>query len=138
MARPRKPLATHRLTGAIEHDPGRFTDRLQEPEDDRPLGDAPMHLEAKHRVCWGEIERISAPGVLRFGDRIAVEMTSVLLASFRELGPAMPDQKLRRLESMLGQLGLTPASRSKVKGTGMRNPNNAFTALGKPAGLAKK
>ncbi|WP_143584330.1 P27 family phage terminase small subunit [Stenotrophomonas rhizophila] len=132
MGRPRKPTEHHRLTGALAHDPGRFKDRLDEPVDDRPLGDPPMHLDAKHRVCWGEIERISAPGVLRFGDRIAVEMTSVLLASFRELGPAMPDQKLRRLESMLGQLGLTPAARTKVKAVGQHSSRNDFLALGKP------
>lgn len=38
MARPRKPTAVHMLTGAIEHDPKRFSDRMNEPQDDRELG----------------------------------------------------------------------------------------------------
>lgn len=114
MARPRKPTALHQLSGSIQHDPQRFHDRVNEPIDNRALGGPPLWLTAEQRVCWEEIERISAPGVLCFGDRLAVEMTAILLASFRALGPAFPDAKFRRLEAMLGQLGLTPAARSKV------------------------
>lgn len=132
MARPRKPTVLHQLSGAAQHDPQRFRDRVNEPVDNRALGDPPMHLTPEQRVCWGEIERISAPGVLCHGDRLAVEMTAVLLASFRALGPALPDAKFRRLEAMLGQLGLTPAARSKVSAlTGGVKPSNKFAGIGR-------
>ena len=114
MARPRKPTSLHELSGALSHDPQRFRDRINEPVDNRALGDPPMHLTAEQRVCWGEIERIAPPGVLRYADRLVVEMTAILLANFRALGPMLSDAKFRRLEALLGQLGLTPATRSKV------------------------
>ncbi|MDR7070523.1 hypothetical protein J2X02_003388 [Pseudoxanthomonas japonensis] len=94
-----------------------------------------MHLTAEQRVCWGEIERIAPPGVLRHADRLVVEMTAVLLANFRALGPMLSDAKFRRLEALLGQLGLTPATRSKV--TAFKEPlqGNRFArhTAGRPA-----
>lgn len=132
MARPRKPTALHQLSGSIQHDPQRFQERVNEPIDNRALGGPPLWLTAEQRVCWEEIERISAPGVLCFGDRVAVEMTAVLLASFRALGASFSDTKFRRLEAMLGQLGLTPAARSKVTARGTANSGNKFTRIPKP------
>lgn len=132
MPRARKPTALHRLSGAIDHDPQRFRDRVNEPVENRALGDPPLWLNAKQRACWGEIERISAPGVLCHGDRLAVEMTAVLLAAFRGLGPSFPDAKFRRLEALLGQLGLTPAARSKVAAHGRQVPDkNKFRGVGR-------
>lgn len=136
MPRARKPTAVHELTGALKKNPARFTDRANEPHDNRPLGDPPMHLTAPQIVAWQEIERIAPAGVLCFADRLAVEVTAILLAAFRELGLTLPDPKLRRLESMLGQLGLTPATRSKV--TAVRAaPGNQFTRLGPAPGTQR-
>lgn len=129
MPRPRKPTQLHALSGALDKNPARFTDRANEPQDDRPLGDPPMHLTADQRVAWAELERISAPGVLCFGDRIIVELAALHIALLRGLGAALPDAKVRRLESLLGQLGLTPAARSKVTARPVR-PNNRFSANG--------
>jgi hypothetical protein len=117
----------------MAHDPQRFRDRMGEPVDNRALGDPPMHLTAPQRACWGEIERIAPAGVLCHADRLAVEVTAVLLATFRALGATLPDAKLRRLEAMLGQLGMTPATRSKVTAVQSVTPNR-FTALRRPTG----
>lgn len=130
MPAPRKPTAVHALTGSMDKNPHRFVDRANEPRDDRPLGDPPMHLKPAEIVAWQEIERIAPAGVLCHADRLAVELTAVLLAAFRELGLSLPDPKLRRLESMLGQLGLTPATRSKVTARPV-SPANRFTQNGK-------
>ena len=130
MARPRKPTALHALNGSLEKNPQRFRDRTDEPKDSRPLGDPPMHLKPAEIVVWQEIERISPPGVLCHGDRLAVELTATLLAAFRALGLTLPEGKLRRLESMLGQLGLTPAARSKVTAKPV-SPSNRFGSNGK-------
>jgi hypothetical protein len=133
MARPRKPTALHALTGSLEHDPGRFAGRANEPVDDRALGPPPDRMEAAERVCWGEIERL-APW-LSFADRLAVEVTAGLLARWRQCGVAlMPPAMLTRLESMLGRLGLTPSDRSKVSARPV-HPENRFSGNGRrPAG----
>ncbi len=128
MARPRKPTSLLSLNGTLDHNPGRYADRTSEPVDDRALGPPPETMRPEQRAAWLEIERL-APW-LRFGDRIAVEVTSALLVTFRISGIGMmPPTALTRLETMLGRLGLTPSDRSKVAaGSGMRG-NNPFDAL---------
>jgi hypothetical protein len=69
--------------------------------------------------------------VLCHADRLAVEVTAVLLASFRAMGAGLPDAKFRRLEAMLGQLGMTPTTRSKVTAVQSVTPNR-FMAMAKP------
>jgi hypothetical protein len=128
MSRPRKPTAVHALTGAIEHDPGRFADRAREPIDDRPLGPPPESMRPDQRAAWMEIERL-APW-LAFADRLAVEVTSWLLARFRLDASSMPPALLTRLETMLGRLGLTPSDRSKVAAP-TRAAANRFSGNGK-------
>jgi len=114
MARPRKPTALHLLTGAAEHNPARMREREGEPVDIRPLGPPPDGMRPDQRAAWMEIERL-APWLVS-ADRLAVEITASLLATFRVMGvggvqPAL----LTRLETMLGRIGLTPSDRSKVK-----------------------
>jgi hypothetical protein len=129
MARPRKPTALLELNGSLSHNPGRHANRAGEPFDPRPLGDPPLHLDPPQRAAWGEIERIAPPGVLCHGDRLIVELAAVLLAQFRAAGAMFPDGRLRRLESVLGQLGLTPAARSKVTATPVPK-GNPFASVG--------
>ena len=113
MARPRKPTALHLLSGAMDKNPARFQDRLNEPQDDRELGPPPDGSPAPKRVAWEEIARL-APW-LRFADRLAVEVCADLLSLLRIKGAgSMPGSHLGRLETMLGRLGLTPADRSRV------------------------
>ena len=121
----------HALSGAMEKNPSRFRDRAAEPTDDRPLGPPPEFLEASQRAAWLEIERL-APWLCH-ADRLAVEIASVLIAKFRLAGDMTPPAIFSRLEAALGQLGLTPASRSKVtmRQSGKDNPFSRHG--GKPA-----
>lgn len=127
MARPRKPTKHHEISGAIEKNPARFADRVLEPVDDRPLGPPPERLEPEVRVAWEEIGRL-APW-LGHADRIAVEVAAVLLAQFRRSLEKTPPQLLTRLEASLGQLGMTPASRSRVS-VSTKTPDNPFQKHG--------
>jgi phage terminase small subunit len=131
MPRPRKPTELHALSGALEKNPGRYADRKAEPQDDRALGPPPEWLAADAKAAWLELERISAPGVLRIGDRIAVEIAALLIARLRRAGDLMPEPELRRLQSLLGELGLSPASRSKVQ-AGPVKATNPFEKFKKP------
>lgn len=121
MARPRKPTAIHALTGAIDHNPGRFADRQNEPHDTRPLGPPPESMRPDQRAAWLEIDRL-APW-LALADRLAVEITATLLARFRLDATTMPPALYTRLETMLGRLGLTPSDRSKVSARPTRSTN---------------
>lgn len=130
MPRPRKPTTLLALSGGLDKNPGRYADRALEPVEQRALGDAPGHLEAPQRAAWAEIERISPEGVLTHADRLIVELAAVLLAKFRRAGELMPLAEVTRLQSILGELGLTPATRSKVTVIARRAPGNAFSGIG--------
>jgi hypothetical protein len=125
MARPRKPMALHVISGSAAHNPARFADRANEPQCADALGPPPAKMKAAVRACWLEIERL-APW-LRSADRLAVEVAASLLEQFRHAGVTrFTPQLLTRLESMLGRLGLTPSDRSKVKDPGSTKPENRF------------
>ena len=68
-----------------------------------------------------------------------MELASVLVAQFRLQGTLMPLPAVTRLQSVLGDLGMTPASRSKV--TGAQAPSlkgNKFAGIGqRPAPPSK-
>lgn len=131
MARPRKPTSLLAITGGYDNNPGRLNaSRGDEPIEQRALGDAPGHLEAPQRAAWAEIERIAPPGVLTHADRLVVELTAVLWARFRRAGEVMPLPEFTRLQSLLGELGLTPAARSKVKAVASK-PAGRFGGIGK-------
>lgn len=130
MPRPRKPTALLALAGALSKNPKRYEGRVSEVVDDRALGDPPRHLEPAARVAWLELERISAPGVLAFSDRVVMELAALHIASMRALGAGFPDTKARRLQSLLGELGLTPAARSRVTATRPNAARNPFASNG--------
>ena len=127
----RKPTAILALNGTLAHNPGRYADRASEPQDDRDLGPPPLHLAPEACVAWREIAEIAPARVLAMADRLIVELASVLLAQFRAEGATLSDQKIRRLESVLGQLGMTPATRSKVTARELPAPTNRFAQFGK-------
>lgn len=131
MGRPRKPTTLLAINGGLDKNPGRYADRAHEPVEQRALGPAPGHLEPKAQLAWSEIERIAPEGVLTHADRLAVEMAAVLLAQFRRAGELMPIPALTRLQSLLGDLGLSPAARSKVSVFPAKPSAGRFTGIGK-------
>lgn len=127
MARPRKPTNVLKITGAAQAHPERIRARAEEPIDDRPLGPPPEWLRPDQKVAWLEIERL-APWLAQ-ADRLAVEVTAVLLVTFRVAQSSMTPALVTRLEAMLGRLGLTPADRSKVT-IGSPGKSNRFAERG--------
>jgi phage terminase small subunit len=131
MARPRKPTHLLSITGGLDHNPGRYADRANEPQDDRDLGAPPPHLVPSQQAIWREIEQLSPPGVLRHADRLIVELAAVLLAQFRRAGELMPLPAMTRLQSLLAELGMTPAARSKVTAAAAKPQAGKFAGIGK-------
>jgi hypothetical protein len=110
----RKPTIVHELSGAFKKNPQRGKNRLNEPVPRAGIGPAPSHLDDAEQLAWDEIVNILPGGVAYDSDRLALEMTAVLLVRFRRDKSDIPAALFGRLESMLGRFGLTPADRSKI------------------------
>ena len=85
-----------------------------EPEGASPVGEPPAEFDPQQVRCWAEVIDNCHPGVLSLADTHAVEIAAVLLAEFRSNYIAFPSVKLGKLTTILGQLGMTPADRSRV------------------------
>lgn len=123
MAPPRKPSNVLALNGAFKKNPSRGRARDSEPKELDPLGDEPpVTLTELEAVCYRELVKHCAAGVLTTVDQPFVEYTAKVLATIR-YGQASDLLKFgARLEKCLGLLGMTPADRSRVQvATGARN-----------------
>lgn len=121
MARPKTPTNILALRGAYKKHPERKPEAGTEPEPRGAVGEPPEHMAADAKAVWHELVGLACPGVLGDSDRFLVEIVSTLMAEFRRGGvdengkSLFSDAKLSRLQAGLGQLGMTPADRSKVK-----------------------
>lgn len=109
MAPPRKPLALARLTGAIAKNPQRYRDRI-EPKVSATLGPPPKWLKPEARVAWNELD--DRLPWLDMSHRCIVGLASYLQAKVRDGTLGVPGMNL--LRQILGQLGATPVSSSKI------------------------
>lgn len=126
----RKPTALHALSGALDHDPKRFAERIGEPRETRPIGDPPARLTSEQVAAWNEIATAAPRGVIGYADRIALELMAVLLARFWTDGANMPAALVARLDGLLGRFAMTPADRSRAKAN--ESPaGNAFAERGR-------
>lgn len=132
MARPRLPTAVLEARGAFKKDPQRAAAREGEPVELEELGPPPQDLPVAVRVVWEELVDCAHKGVLSKADRQTVEIAARLFAEFRAKGAAMEAGKIGRLQAALSELGMSPASRSKVKA-----PSKA-PAANPLAGILKK
>ena len=114
MSRPRKPTVVHELSGAFRKNPDRARARVNEPQPRAGIGPPPSHLGEDEQRAWDEIVGILPGGVAFNSDRLALEMTAVLLVRFRRDQSEMSAALFARLEGLLGRFGLTPADRSKI------------------------
>lgn len=128
---PRKtPTNVLELRGSFKKNPRRRTERANEPVPTGGIGDPPNNLKPQEQAIWHEIVGILAPGVLANSDRMILEIVSVLMAEFRLVGTAgMTDGRLSRLTAILGQLGMTPADRSRVNVPMKAKAVNPFSLL---------
>jgi phage terminase small subunit len=117
------------LAGAFKKDPQRLAARAMEPKPSGPIGDAPEWMDDSERVAWREVIDEAPPGVLTNADRGIV----TIVAQLRKLvAQRMADTKDRALlKACYGELGMTPASRSKVQAKVPDNvkPMNEFAAV---------
>jgi hypothetical protein len=86
--------------------------RPNEPQEARPLGNAPMCLTPEQKKLWREIARNLPPGVGKISDRYAFEILVRLLA--KERADSINNNERGQLIKLLGSFGMTPADRSKV------------------------
>ena len=86
--------------------------RPNEPQETRPLGNAPRCLTAEQKKLWGEIAHNLPPGVGKVSDRYAFEMLIRLMA--KERADSINNNERGQLIKLLGSFGMTPADRSKI------------------------
>lgn len=122
MARPRKPTNILAFSGAFKKDPQRAASRANEPKPKKGIGEPPAHFNEAQAAIWRElVELIAESHDLRASDRVILEQFCNALLTMRSetehtRGTAY-DVKLGNLiKQFCTELGMTPASRSKVPG----------------------
>jgi hypothetical protein len=123
MGRQRKTTAELDRRGAFDHDPKRGRARADEPVVLDELGPPPEEFLKRTSPtsvalleCWNDILAGASEVRLTRADRIHVEMTARQLYKCRRPGARSSDYG--QLDRYLGKLGLNPADRSRVQGTG--------------------
>ena len=133
MAPPRKPSNVLALKGSFKKNPARGAERVNEPEPEGVIGDAPDYMDESEKACWKELVGMCHAGSLCAADKLIVEHGARVLAALRA-NSVYEDVKLMvRLEATLGKLGLTPADRSKVQVIKAEKVESPFAKF-KPAG----
>lgn len=127
MPKPRKPTNLLHLTGAFARNPGRYADRVNEPKPSGPVGEPPDWFNKTQRESWFWILARCTPGTLGNSDEGILELTAVLRA---DVMLRKADGRTRTLlRQCYAELGMTPASRSKVPAKPDERQPNAFTAV---------
>ena len=110
----RKPTNIHEFTGAHAINPSRGRARAGEPTPRARLAEAPPnYLPPDVAAVWRQVMSVIPFDVLADCDVIAVETVARLTAQMRSEG----ETDWAQLRIALCELGMTPASRSKVKVT---------------------
>lgn len=129
MGRPRKPTNVLEFTGAFDKNPQRKAARANEPTPAAAAGDAGDWMTEQEKAAYVWVKERCAPGVLGNCDEGILELTAVLRAA---LVARTIDAKGRaQLRLCYTDLGMTPASRSKVQGkpSDPSKPANEFAAV---------
>ena len=113
--RPPQPTALAKLKGADKHNPSRYKSRAKEPKPRQGIGQCPARLGDAAAAVWAEIESEIAAGVLTWQDRRAFGLLCQLFAEFDAAPSDFPGVKLGMVNSLLGQFGMTPSSRTRIR-----------------------
>src|SRR4051794_16888410 len=109
MARSRTPLHLAAITGAIKRPPARFKGR-SDPKT-APIGAAPDWMDDNQRAAWNLFR--AEVSWLAEADRGLVEVAACIRGRLIA-GEQVGVPSLTLLRQCLGQMGATPADRSKV------------------------
>lgn len=128
MPRPRKPTNVLFLAGAFKKNPQRLKARQNEPQPSAPPGGPPEWFDEKERAAWQWIIDRCPPGVLGNSDDGILELAAYLRALLVTRQADSKDRVL--LKGCYAELGMTPASRSKVQAKPSEDkPKNEFAAV---------
>ena len=127
MPKPRKPTALLALNGGLATNPGRYADRVNEPNVTLPIGSAPSGFSKAKRAIWDEMVSLVAPGVLQRSDRILLEVITHLIHDLRTGQSSVAS--IAQLRMSLASLGMTPADRSRVSAVPQDSPNDPLQFL---------
>lgn len=117
--------------GAFAHNPDRAREDFNSGAFDCA---APAYFDEAQSAVWNEIVRLLPPSVLQATDRLAVELTSRLIARFRAIGDADVNMaQVAQIRTALASLGMTPADRSRVSATKTPAANPFLALVGKRA-----
>jgi P27 family predicted phage terminase small subunit len=145
----RKPTAVLEAAGALDRNPGRHADRLNEPKPKLGAGTKPPSLSPEASAHWDELSAmLTESRVLSIDDSVALAMlcedyaawriaqNKVNSASKADRESRVHDRDLARLHKahnklldLLRDFGMTPASRSKVQAIPKDPKKNSFGAL---------
>lgn len=115
MARPRTPSKVLELKGAFKRNPNRARESEPEVETQNVDTRAPRRLDKEQKKVWRELIKAIPAGVLSASDLIQVEIVTCLLAEFRLMNGKVPTERITRLTSEMGKLGLNPSARAGLK-----------------------
>lgn len=112
MPNPRTPTALLAINGGLSKNPSRYADRVNEPQSNGDVGDAPKELSKAKKALWAEIIDLVPDGVLAKSDRLIVELIVELMHDLRTGNSNVAS--INTLRMSLASLGMTPADRSRV------------------------
>ena len=112
MPKARTPTQLLAINGGLAKNPGRYADRVNEPQSNGPVGNAPDYFDEARNVLWVEIVSLVPDGVLQRSDRLIVELTTHLMHDLRT-GQA-DNRTIAQLRASLASLGMSPSDRSRV------------------------
>ena len=119
---PRKILESR---GSIKRNPERHADREFEPEDLEELPtEPPEYLTGDQQAAWLHIYRHLPSGVVFAPDALALEMTARLWAKL--WAGDITSIEFKQLNAMLGQFGMNPSDRTRVRQLGKPKKKNPF------------
>ncbi|CUI04689.1 hypothetical protein BN2497_4155 [Janthinobacterium sp. CG23_2] len=126
MPKPRTPSNILEARGAFAHNPDRQREDFESGAFDKS---APAYFNEAQVAVWNEMVGLLPESVLQSTDRMAVELTSRLVARFRALDDGdVTMAQAAQIRTALASLGMTPADRSRV--SSKKAPKvNPFLAL---------
>jgi hypothetical protein len=113
------------ISGAIQRNPKRYLDRVNEPQVDAGIGQPPNSLSVQEQKIWKEIS--NDVSWLKVTDRLSLEMVCRLVAKLRD--GSIKIMEMSALITTLRCLGLTPADRSRVNVSPTTNHKNEWISL---------